>query len=88
MTECPARHGPDVAGGVRHVLALRSITQMIFGVSARALPVFAGRRLYSQRLVDVIFVLIKVVALTRVAAAGLLAFVVLTTLSARRWRVR
>jgi uncharacterized protein involved in response to NO len=57
------------AGGVRHALALGFITQMIFGVGARALPVFAGRRLYSRGLLDGTFVLINVAAATRVGPA-------------------
>jgi len=54
---------------LRHALALGFITQMIFGVAYRALPVFAGKRLHSQRLVDVTFLLINVAAVTRVGPA-------------------
>ncbi len=57
------------AGAARHALAIGFMTQMIFGVGVRALPVFAGKRLYSQRLVDVSFVLINLAALERVGNA-------------------
>ncbi len=57
------------AGGLRHALALGFVTQMIFGVAFRALPVFAGKRLYSQRLVDATFILVNVAAVTRVGPA-------------------
>jgi metal-sulfur cluster biosynthetic enzyme len=62
---------PDMleAGGARHALALGFVTQMIFGVGSRALPVFAGKKLYSERLVVVAWILINVATLFRVGHA-------------------
>lgn len=57
------------AGAIRHILALGFVTQMIIGVGSRALPVFAGRRLYSRGLVDVSFVLINAAVLLRALPA-------------------
>jgi metal-sulfur cluster biosynthetic enzyme len=59
------------AGAARHALALGFITQMIFGVGARALPVFAGKQLHSPRLMLVIFVLINSAAAMRAGSATL-----------------
>jgi uncharacterized protein involved in response to NO len=56
-------------GAARHALALGFVTQMIFGVGSRVLPVFAGKRLYSQRLVIVAWALINLAALQRVGHA-------------------
>lgn len=55
------------AGAIRHILALGFITQMIFGVGSRALPVFSGKKLYSLALVDASFILINAAVLLRVA---------------------
>jgi uncharacterized protein involved in response to NO len=62
---------PDIleAGGARHALALGFVTQMIFGVGSRALPVFAGKKLYSERLVVVAWILINIATLLRVGHA-------------------
>lgn len=57
------------AGATRHALALGFVTQMIFGVGSRALPVFAGKKLYSPRLVDATWVLINLAAVMRVGHA-------------------
>jgi metal-sulfur cluster biosynthetic enzyme len=56
-------------GAARHALALGFITQMIFGVGSRALPTFAGKRLYSERLVLVSWVALNVATLMRVGHA-------------------
>lgn len=56
-------------GAARHALALGFITQMIMGVGSRALPAFAGKKLYSPRLVTVAWALINVAAVLRVAHA-------------------
>jgi metal-sulfur cluster biosynthetic enzyme len=56
-------------GGARHALALGFVTQMIFGVGARALPVFAGKQIHSRRLVDVTWVLINIAVVMRVGHA-------------------
>jgi metal-sulfur cluster biosynthetic enzyme len=56
-------------GGARHALALGFATQMIFGVGARALPVFAGKQIYSRRLVDVSWVLVNIAVVMRVGHA-------------------
>lgn len=56
-------------GAARHALAVGFITQIMFGVGFRALSAFAGKRLHSQRLVDVTFVLINAAAATRVGPA-------------------
>jgi metal-sulfur cluster biosynthetic enzyme len=56
-------------GGARHALALGFVTQMIFGVGSRALPVFAGKKLYSERLVVVAWILINIATLLRVGHA-------------------
>jgi hypothetical protein len=62
---------PDIleGGGARHALALGFVTQMIFGVGSRALPVFAGKKLYSERLVVVAWILINIATLLRVGHA-------------------
>jgi hypothetical protein len=56
-------------GAARHALALGFITQMIFGVGSRALPAFAGKRLYSQRLVLVVWFTLNAAVLMRVGHA-------------------
>ncbi|HEY5640993.1 MAG TPA: NnrS family protein, partial [Dehalococcoidia bacterium] len=63
--------GPDFLerGAARHALAVGFFTQMIFGVGARALPAFAGRSLYSPRLLGVTWVLINMAVLVRVGHA-------------------
>ncbi len=58
--------------GVRHSLALGFITMMIVGMATRVLPVFAGRRLYSQFLAASALWMLNVAALTR-AVGGLMA---------------
>jgi metal-sulfur cluster biosynthetic enzyme len=57
------------AGAARHALALGFFTQMIFGVGSRALPTFAGKKLYSPMLVNVAWVLINIATLQRVGHA-------------------
>ncbi len=57
------------SGAARHALALGFVTQMIFGVGSRALPVFAGKQIYSRRLVNISWALINVVTLMRVGHA-------------------
>jgi metal-sulfur cluster biosynthetic enzyme len=56
-------------GAARHALALGFVTQMIFGVGARALPAFAGKKLYSVRLVNIAWALINIATLQRVGHA-------------------
>jgi metal-sulfur cluster biosynthetic enzyme len=56
-------------GGARHALALGFVTQMIFGVGSRALPVFAGKKLHSERLVVVAWILINIATFLRVGHA-------------------
>ena len=56
-------------GAARHALAVGFFTQMIFGVAARALPAFAGRSLYSPRLLGVTWVLINIAVIMRVGHA-------------------
>jgi len=56
-------------GAARHALALGFVTQMIFGVGSRALPVFAGKKLYSERLVTVVWVFINIATIQRVGHA-------------------
>jgi Domain of unknown function (DUF1858)/NnrS protein len=62
---------PDIleASGARPALALGFVTQMIFGVGSRALPVFAGKKLYSERLAVVAWILINIATLLRVGHA-------------------
>jgi Domain of unknown function (DUF1858)./NnrS protein. len=62
---------PDIleGGGARHALALGFVTQMIFGVGSRALPVFAGKKLYSERLAVAAWILINIATLLRVGHA-------------------
>jgi len=56
-------------GAARHALAVGFFTQMIFGVGARALPAFAGRSLYSPRLLGLTWVLINIAVIMRVGHA-------------------
>ncbi|HEY5625294.1 MAG TPA: DUF1858 domain-containing protein, partial [Dehalococcoidia bacterium] len=56
-------------GAARHALAVGFITQMIFGVGARALPAFAGKNLYSPRLLGITWVLINIAVIMRVGHA-------------------
>ncbi len=56
-------------GAARHALAVGFFMQMIFGVGARALPAFAGRSLYSQRLLGITWVLINIAVIVRVGHA-------------------
>jgi metal-sulfur cluster biosynthetic enzyme len=56
-------------GAARHALALGFATQMIFGVGARALPAFAGKKLHSEKLVTIAWVLINFTAVMRVGPA-------------------
>jgi hypothetical protein len=56
-------------GASRHALALGFVTQMMFGVGYRVLPVFAGKPLHSTRLVDATLVLLNVAVLMRVGHA-------------------
>jgi uncharacterized protein involved in response to NO len=56
-------------GAARHALALGFVTQMIFGVGSRALPAFAGKRLHSERLVTISWVLINLATMQRVGHA-------------------
>jgi metal-sulfur cluster biosynthetic enzyme len=57
------------AGAARHALALGFFTQMIFGVGSRALPAFAGKKLYSATLVTAAWVLINLATVQRVGHA-------------------
>jgi uncharacterized protein involved in response to NO len=57
------------AGASRHALALGFLTQMMFGVGYRVLPVFAGKPLHSTGLVDATFVLLNVAVVLRVGHA-------------------
>lgn len=56
-------------GAARHALALGFFTQMVFGVGSRALPAFAGKKLHSEKLVTIAWVLINIAALQRVGHA-------------------
>jgi len=56
-------------GAARHALALGFVTQMIFGVGSRALPAFAGKKLHSEKLVTIAWVLINMATLQRVGHA-------------------
>ncbi len=56
-------------GAARHALAIGFVTQMIFGVGARALPAFAGKSLYSPRLLGLTWVLINIAVIMRVGHA-------------------
>jgi hypothetical protein len=56
-------------GAARHALAIGFFMQMIFGVGARALPAFAGRSLYSPRLLGITWVLINMAVIMRVGHA-------------------
>lgn len=56
-------------GAARHALALGFATQMIFGVGSRALPAFAGKKLHSEKLVTIAWVLINMATLQRVGHA-------------------
>ncbi|MFQ5472629.1 MAG: NnrS family protein [Dehalococcoidia bacterium] len=56
-------------GASRHALGLGFLTQMIFGVGYRVLPVFAGKPLHSVGLVDATFVLLNLAVLGRVIHA-------------------
>lgn len=57
------------AGAARHALGLGFVTQIMFGVGYRVLPVFSGKRLHSGRLVDVTLVLLNVAVIVRVGHA-------------------
>lgn len=57
------------SGGIRHTLAVGFVTQIIFAVGTRALPVFAGRRLYSDALTAAVLVLVNLAVLLRVYPA-------------------
>ena len=57
------------SGAARHALALGFLTQMMFGVGYRVLPVFAGKPLHSPRLVDATFVLLNLAVIFRVGHA-------------------
>jgi metal-sulfur cluster biosynthetic enzyme len=57
-------------GAARHALALGFLTQMIMGIGSRAIPTFAGRQLWSPRLVTVYWLLINAAALMRVGHAA------------------
>jgi metal-sulfur cluster biosynthetic enzyme len=56
-------------GAARHALALGFVTQMIFGVGSRALPAFAGKKLHSEKLAAIAWVLINMATLQRVGHA-------------------
>jgi len=56
-------------GAARHALALGFVTQMIFGVGSRALPSFAGKKLFSERLVTIAWALINIATVLRVGHA-------------------
>jgi hypothetical protein len=56
-------------GAARHALALGFMVQIMLGVGSRALPSFAGRQLYSARLVTWAWILLNVAAITRVVTA-------------------
>lgn len=56
-------------GAARHALALGFVTQMIFGVGSRALPAFAGKKLYSVRMVTIAWALVNIATLQRVGHA-------------------
>lgn len=56
-------------GAARHALALGFVTQMIFGVGSRALPAFAGKKLHSEKLVTIAWVLINMATVQRVGPA-------------------
>lgn len=56
-------------GASRHALALGFLTQMMFGVGYRVLPVFVGKPLHSPRLVDATFVLLNLAVILRVGNA-------------------
>jgi metal-sulfur cluster biosynthetic enzyme len=56
-------------GAARHALALGFVTQMVFGVGSRVLPVFAGKKLYSERPVTFAWVLINIATIQRVGHA-------------------
>jgi hypothetical protein len=56
-------------GAARHALTVGFFMQMIFGVGARALPAFAGRSLYSPRLLGLTWVLINIAVIMRVGHA-------------------
>lgn len=56
-------------GAARHALALGFVTQMIFGVGSRALPAFAGKKLHSEKLVTIAWVLINMATILRVGPA-------------------
>jgi len=56
------------AGAGRHALGLGFATLMLFGIGARALPAFAGRRLHSRLLLDISFWSMNLAALIRVGS--------------------
>jgi metal-sulfur cluster biosynthetic enzyme len=56
-------------GAARHALAIGFFTQMIFGVGSRALPAFAGKKLHSEKLVTIAWLLINIATLQRVGHA-------------------
>ena len=56
-------------GAARHALALGFVTQMIFGVGSRALPAFAGKKLHSENLARIAWVLINIATIQRVGHA-------------------
>lgn len=57
------------AGAARHALALGFVTQIMFGVGFRVLPVFSGKPLHSERLVDATLVLVNLAVIVRVGHA-------------------
>jgi uncharacterized protein involved in response to NO len=57
------------AGAARHALALGFVTQIMFGVGYRVLPVFSGKPLRSERLVDATLVLLNMAVIVRVGHA-------------------
>lgn len=65
MTGTPAPHA--FIGSYRHAITVGFITMMIFGMAYRILPVFEGKRLYSENLVLWSFVLLNLGNFGRVA---------------------
>lgn len=53
-------------GAYRHVLTIGFITMMIMGMAFKMIPVFEGRDLHSDRVVDVVFWLVNIGAVLRV----------------------
>ncbi len=58
-------------GAYRHALTVGFISMMIMGMASRIIPVFAGVRLYSERILFVSFVLINLGNATRVLSQPL-----------------